>query len=79
LSDWHLLGLRLWHHRNRLRLACRLLHRKLKWFHDDGSKRLTDLHILFPSFSPVEWRLAVHGSRGLEELLSVLKPFPGLR
>jgi hypothetical protein len=48
LSDWYLLGF--WHVK-RFRLACRLLHRKLEWFHDDSSKRLADLHILFLSFS----------------------------
>ena len=47
MSDWHQLGLRLWHV-NRFGFVCRLVHRKLKWFYDDSSKRLADLHILFP-------------------------------
>jgi hypothetical protein len=51
LSDWHLLGLKLWLLDAWLRLCARLIRWNLKWFHDDGSKRLADLHILFLSFS----------------------------
>jgi hypothetical protein len=52
--SWHLLWLRLWRlNRLRLRFACRLFHWKLKRLHNEGSKRLADLHHLLPVFIPI--------------------------
>ncbi len=47
LCDWCLRWLRLCFVR-RFRFYWRLLHRSFEWFDDNRSKRLADLHILFP-------------------------------
>src|ERR1017187_1948420 len=56
--DWHLLGLRfgLWRlNRLGLRFAGRLFHWKFQRLHDDGSQRLTDLHVLAPFGAPAAY------------------------
>jgi hypothetical protein len=50
LSRWYLLRFALWHC-NGFRLTYRLVHWKLKGFHDDRSQRFPDLHVCFPSSS----------------------------
>jgi len=54
-------------HRLRLRFAGRLFHWKIQRLHDDGSQRLTDLHVFVPFDAPS--RLLAEG-RITEERLS---------
>ena len=55
MSLWYLLRFAFWHC-NGFRLIRRLVHWKLKRFHDNGSKRFSDLHVCSPSSSPQFFR-----------------------